>query len=407
MFKFDFDIEDAEDLENLLDVGVESNKAQESLSSGPPVLEPFSEISLQQLLDSVPQLISYSPLSIPLSSSRKTTTLVRRDLFDARFQLISEGAGDAIDAGQEQSDVTSSEPQTKSDRKALEFLDAPSDLVPGVYEGGLKTWECSLDLVDYMDGLKDTSEFQSFSGKRILELGCGTGIPSIYILREIFDSSAPNHDPSGNLPPKTEIHLQDYNDSVLQLVTLPNILLTWYTSIHADPYRYTTNDSEIAPTIDPSTPGELPITPELKAAFLSSLQSLNITLRFFSGSWNTFDPIHTIGPAGYNTLLTSETIYRTDSLDPLLNLMQAACTGKPAATLEHLVSSLKVVEEPDSAEGPRPDYMCLVAAKVLYFGVGGGVSDFLKAVESRKGRVDTVLERKAGVGRKVMHVRWS
>ena len=29
---------------------------------------------------------------------------------------------------------------------ALSFLDAPSDLVPGVYEGGLKTWECSIDL---------------------------------------------------------------------------------------------------------------------------------------------------------------------------------------------------------------------------------------------------------------------
>lgn len=25
-----------------------------------------------------------------------------------------------------------------------------SDLVSGVYEGGLKIWECSLDLVDYI-----------------------------------------------------------------------------------------------------------------------------------------------------------------------------------------------------------------------------------------------------------------
>jgi len=62
------------------------------------------------------------------------------------------------------------------DRKALEFLDAPSDLVPGVYEGGLKTWECSLDLVDYLDGLKDTSSFKGFPGCSILE----ARFPSIF-----------------------------------------------------------------------------------------------------------------------------------------------------------------------------------------------------------------------------------
>jgi hypothetical protein len=26
-----------------------------------------------------------------------------------------------------------------------------SDLVPGIYEGGLKTWECALDLAAYLD----------------------------------------------------------------------------------------------------------------------------------------------------------------------------------------------------------------------------------------------------------------
>ncbi len=54
--------------------------------------------------------------------------------------------------------------------KALAFLDAPSDLVPGVYEGGLKTWECSLDLVDYLDGLKVNGKNHSFVGKTILDV---------------------------------------------------------------------------------------------------------------------------------------------------------------------------------------------------------------------------------------------
>lgn len=52
----------------------------------------------------------------------------------------------------------------------LEIIDAPSDLIPGVYEGGLRLWECSLDLVDYLDGMKDGSEYEGFRAKRILEV---------------------------------------------------------------------------------------------------------------------------------------------------------------------------------------------------------------------------------------------
>lgn len=88
-------------------------------------------------------------------------TLARRDLFDARFQLISEGSGDVDEPGLLQGD------NTANDRsQALEFLDAPSDLVPGVYEGGLKTWECSLDLVDYLDGTASGDA----RGRRVLEV---------------------------------------------------------------------------------------------------------------------------------------------------------------------------------------------------------------------------------------------
>lgn len=43
---------------------------------------------------------------------------------------------------------------TKDKGKGKELLvDEGTDLVKGVYEGGLKTWECSLDLVDCLDGL--------------------------------------------------------------------------------------------------------------------------------------------------------------------------------------------------------------------------------------------------------------
>jgi len=89
-------------------------------------------------------------LHIPSAGDRPEISFSRRDLFDARFQLISQIGTEKPDQPVE----------------GLEFLDAPSDLLPGVYEGGLKTWESSLDLVHVLSGadLKVT-------GKRILEVG--------------------------------------------------------------------------------------------------------------------------------------------------------------------------------------------------------------------------------------------
>lgn len=86
--------------------------------------------------------------------------LARRDLFDARFQLIAQDASSRPD-----SQHGTLEFEALDD---LAFLEAPSDLVPGVYEGGLKTWECSLDLVVCLHNiLQDDTKLL---GKRILEV---------------------------------------------------------------------------------------------------------------------------------------------------------------------------------------------------------------------------------------------
>lgn len=87
--------------------------------------------------------------------------MLRRDLFDARFQLISQ---DEID---EQSGNG-----TKGKEREEFNVDEATDLVKGVYEGGLKTWECSLDLVDYLDtiGCGLTGEEEMVRGKSVLEV---------------------------------------------------------------------------------------------------------------------------------------------------------------------------------------------------------------------------------------------
>ena len=52
------------------------------------------------------------------------------------------------------------------------------------------------------------------------QLGCGTAIPSLYLIYSIF-STKPNVDSD------VHVHLQDYNELVLRLVTIPNIILAW------------------------------------------------------------------------------------------------------------------------------------------------------------------------------------
>ncbi|KAL1675964.1 hypothetical protein EV122DRAFT_280625 [Schizophyllum commune] len=486
MFKFNFDIEEAdtEALNNLsLDEKPNADQKNQPASPEQAALAAYKSHTVAELvnisfystqnqletdhvlvqIDKLPEVVSYTPTDIPLASGRRLI-LARRDLFDARYQLIAEAevslpnevpTGEASAADGAPADPT----------RTPAFLDAPSDLVPGLYEGGLKTWECSLDLVDYLDGLQagegtssDATASSGWAGKRVLEIGCGTAIPSLYLLHEIFlDERKPSD------VPHTKITLQDYNASVLELITLPNLLIAWYLSPASAAYRVSpdfaasqevvgaskdenatknadkglssiTEDEETAESElpvspppadastatkpDPTIPGDIHITPTLKAAFLSALAERNIEMELVSGSWENIlrERFQDAGErlqdstsqSAYDLVLTSETIYRTESLDALVGIMRAACLAgaqvASAGSRSTGAGSSSVPARDISLSG-KP--LCLVAAKVLYFGVGGGVPDFVRAVEDGGlGHVETVLERTKGVGRQVLRVEW-
>lgn len=82
-----------------------------------------------------------------------------------------------------------------------------TDIIPGTYEGGLKVWECSLDLCRYLSDHRDT-----FKPKFAMELGCGHGLPLCFVLRN-------------GLQTGTKALFADFNDFVLKDVTMANILL--------------------------------------------------------------------------------------------------------------------------------------------------------------------------------------
>ncbi|KAG8268466.1 Histidine protein methyltransferase 1 [Homalodisca vitripennis] len=77
-----------------------------------------------------------------------------------------------------------------------------SDLIPSLYEGGLKVWECTYDIANYL-------ERSQVSCASVLDLGCGVGLLGILALKLGAD----------------QVYFQDYNADVLKYATIPNLQL--------------------------------------------------------------------------------------------------------------------------------------------------------------------------------------
>jgi len=78
-------------------------------------------------LKKLPECISYSTVRIE-SPTGRILYLPKRDVYDVRVQLLQEGP---------------------ANDRVIDQLEK-SDLRSGVYEGGFKTWECSLDLASLL-----------------------------------------------------------------------------------------------------------------------------------------------------------------------------------------------------------------------------------------------------------------
>lgn len=202
------------------------------------------------------------------------------------------------------------------------FALSNSDLVPGKYEGGLKLWEGSLDLVRTLYSEVEDGRL-TFIGKRVLELGCGHGLPGIFACLE----------------GATVVHFQDFNAEVLQCLTIPNV------------------DANL-------TEKSQPLTTNMRK------RNAEAEIRYFAGDWGEVHQIlphvHTDGKnpncspgldqlAGYDIILMAETVYSISALPNLYELIKK-CMGHPRGVV----------------------YM---AAKKHYFGVGGGSRRFLSVVE--------------------------
>ncbi|XP_058166085.1 histidine protein methyltransferase 1 homolog [Dasypus novemcinctus] len=191
-----------------------------------------------------------------------------------------------------------------------------SDLITGVYEGGLKIWECTFDLLAYFTKTK-----VKFVGKKVLDLGCGSGLLGIIV----FKGGA------------KEIHFQDYNSIVIDEVTIPNVVANC--------------------TLEPE--GNDVNEPDVKRCRKSKLAQELGKCHFFSGEWSDFCKLVLSSEklfVKYDLILTSETIYNPDYYSTLHQTF------------------LRLLDK---------NGRVLLASKAHYFGVGGGIHLFQKFVEER------------------------
>lgn len=168
--------------------------------------------------------------------------------------------------------------------------------------------------------------------------------------------------------------MADYNLTVLALVTLPNLLLSWAQQ-----------------TFSPSSweaEGELELDATNIQSFLQTLSSFNISLSFFSGAWSSEFVTLVIeqmsNPSADLTIVGAETIYSPTALRSF------------ADTTMDLLDKLQ--DERRTA---------LVAAKLVYFGVGGSMEDFCVLVRARGWIVERIREESEGVRRATVEVKIS
>jgi len=166
----------------------------------------------------------------------------------------------------------------------------------------------------------------------------------------------------------------------LRLCTAPNVLLNHHLGSKG---------------LEAAGEGELDVE-ELGETFIRDVaEKMDSQFDFISGGWGEAF-VDLVRPEGNLLVLASETIYSPDS------------TRLFAETLVRLLrrhSSSSSSSAGGGAFGTAGRAMAWVAAKKVYFGVGGGVDDFVAAVAALGGRCELVGESKdTGVGRVVLQV---
>lgn len=360
-FSFGFSGEDIDDamqidgvdlIQSQISDSSNTNTAKDPLEGLAPEYLPAKHGLSNHLQQSIGVRASYSHVYISKdgsvheesTGSESEIALPRRDLYDVKHQLMLQ--------------------DTLSPSDEILMGSTNEDLRVAQYEGGLKSWECTYDLVGYLS--KGASKHE-----KIIELGCGTGIPSIYLLQQRLLANK-----NSEVKAPLTLVLCDYNESVLRLVTAPNMLFAWLETFSPEErLQILTRTSQDSKAVAESRLGEAEITEKLIEEFIVGLKQENINIELVSGAWSPkFVSIvenELLNGSKADLVLASETIYSLETIPIFTN------------------TTLDLLNKNGTA---------LVAAKNAYFGVGGGLLEFETELKKHSGISYGVVSSTTGKG---------
>lgn len=166
-FSFSFAGEDIEhdDEQQIADPALGSSAEQQPHTStasafpvqGKPLLPPRHH-DLDWMLSRLPSRVAYNTLTVDLDGNG-TIQLPRRELWDVRVQLMAE-----------EEEVEENNRQRGAEAEELEPGLGKHDVKTGIYEGGFKSWESSVDLVKVLAS-EDFSRALAQGPCRVIEVG--------------------------------------------------------------------------------------------------------------------------------------------------------------------------------------------------------------------------------------------
>ena len=204
-----------------------------------------------------------------------------------------------------------------------------SDLVKGKYEGGAKLWEGAVDLTRFLLEDAETCGFLRLKNARVLELGCGHGLPGLACA----------------MRGAKEVVFADYNPDVLRALTVPNARANGFA---------TGRDTKT----------------ETENGDASSDASFRASFRFLGGDWGSLAQSgnNLLQPGAFDVVLAAETVYEPSSFAKHVEILKRAVRR----------DAKKTRQKNGSVGGGG---VALVAAKSYYFGVGGGARSFRARLE--------------------------
>lgn len=171
----------------------------------------------QMMLSAVPAAPPLSSIAAaPLSSITAPSSRVPVSVVEAKTAACYESlANHAVEVAVRETAVTLRRVKMNAGGRQAslpEGYEPDHDVVTGKYEGGLKVWECSMDLCHFLVTPSGEAYFRRPDSApcAILELGCGQGFPGILCLQRV---------------PGCEVVFSDLNREVLEETTWPNIFL--------------------------------------------------------------------------------------------------------------------------------------------------------------------------------------